>query len=220
LSAIATIDEKTRTILVESHLIFYGSKASEEIVEKICNEIQNMYNAPDAKIPSEGIVYSVVFRITSQIASVDDAWGMAGVNKSALNNFIRIEEFNLTTRSFMEQGGNSGHWVTTDKLGQSTTAAHEMGHGYGLDHTEFDQRGKPHPDIMAARGTIVDPHFQYDRNVPAGVKGGTVNPIYRRVTQKNIENIFSKINFKDGHGEIGRASNRIYDDVGRILNYA
>ena len=34
---------------------------------------------------------------------------------------------------------------------------------------------------MYPRGTLVDPQFQYDPSKPAGVTGGTMHPMYRKV---------------------------------------
>jgi len=40
---------------------------------------------------------------------------------------------------------------------------------------------------MYPRGTLVDPQYQYDPTKPAGVTGGTMRPIYRRVKVEDIE---------------------------------
>src|SRR5690348_11604677 len=72
----------------------------------------------------------------------------------------------------------------------STTAAHEYGHTLGLEHPkDLDLRGKGVPGIMYPRGTLVDPQFQYDPSKPAGVTGGTMHPMCRKVFQQDIENL-------------------------------
>lgn len=102
-------------------------------------------------------------------------------------------------------------------MGKSTTAPHELGHGYGLDHSEEDQRGKGQPDIMSARGTYVDPEYQYDPKAKAGEKGGTINPYKRKVTLKNIKEILDKVNFNDnGRGKSYKVSNIIFDKDGKV----
>lgn len=213
-SGIAAIDEKNKTITVSSHMVFYGSKATDDVAKASAAEIQNMYNAAGGKVTVDGVEYTVQFNVTYEVVSEDKATEMASENTSALNNFVRIEETNKDGRSNMQLGGNAGHWVTSDKLGKSTTAAHEAGHGYGLEHSERDQRGKGAPDIMAARGTLVDSEYQYDSKAAAGAAGGTVNPAKRVVKQENITNMFSGVKFTDGKANIGTATNTLYDKVG------
>ena len=108
---------------------------------------------------------------------------------------------------------------TDDDLGTSTTGSHEIGHGFGLLHSDGDQRGNGQPDIMSARGTFVDPQFQYDSKANAGDKGGTINPSTRKVTQKNIRDMFKGVKFdSNGKGRIGTITNRIYDSNGNEKN--
>ena len=51
----------------------------------------------------------------------------------------------------------------------------------------MDIRGQGVPGIMYPRGTLVDPQFQYDPSKPAGVTGGTMHPMYRKVKLEDIE---------------------------------
>jgi len=39
---------------------------------------------------------------------------------------------------------------------------------------------------MYPRGTLVDPQYQYDPAKPAGVTGGTMHPMYRKVFREDI----------------------------------
>lgn len=212
----ATIDKENKTITVSSHIYFYGSQATEDIATKSATEIQDMWNAAGGTVEIDGVEYSVQFNITSEVVSEDKATELAGENTSTLNNFVRVEDSNIASRSFMDDiGGNSGHWITSDKLGESTTAAHEMGHGYNLEHSEGDQRGKGTPDIMAARGTLVDSEYQWNPKAAAGAYGGTVNPKHRKVLQRNITGAFKGVTFdKNGKANIGRATNTIFKKDG------
>ncbi|MFY7860947.1 MAG: peptidase M10, partial [Chitinophagales bacterium] len=47
--------------------------------------------------------------------------------------------------------------------------------------------GKGTPGIMYPRGTLVDPIFQYDPQAEPATKGGTIHPMYRRVSSKEID---------------------------------
>ena len=104
-------------------------------------------------------------------------------------NFFRIEEYVMGDISFVDGlNCNTGYFKLANLLQTSTTAAHEYGHTIGLDHPDdLDIRGQQAPAIMYPRGTISDPHFQYDPNAIAGKTGGTLDPKFRKVTQADID---------------------------------
>lgn len=141
---------------------------------------------------------------------------MAEENTDARINFIRVEKNNIYAgRSFFELGRNAGFFNTDDKLGTSTTAPHEKGHGFGLRHSEPDQRGKGQPDIMSARGTWVDAEYQYDPHASPGAKGGTIDPSKRKVTQKNVSEMLRGVTFdSSGRANLGTVTNTIYKKDG------
>jgi hypothetical protein len=61
---------------------------------------------------------------------------------------------------------------------------------------------------MYPRGTLVDPPFQYDSTVPAGQKGGTMHPMFRKVKAQDIENLnLLKLNFSGNKAIIGEFTN-------------
>jgi hypothetical protein len=66
---------------------------------------------------------------------------------------------------------------------------------------------------MYPRGTLVDPEFQYDPSVPAGLKGGTMNPFTRKVSQNDIENLkLNQLDFnKRGFAILGAFSSMWHD---------
>jgi len=203
--------KETGNVIVSANLIFYGSQATPKTAQAITNEIQTLYNAVGATVSSNGKNYDVKFNVTFQVVSEKQAQQLASGNTDIKNNFVEISESNEMGRSFMDLGGNSGSFVTTDNLGTSTTASHEYGHGLGLEHSSSDQRGKGQPDIMAARGTLVDPKFQYNPSARANSPGGTINPALRKVTQQNIQDIFRGVTFdRNGKVNIGRITNTIY----------
>lgn len=91
-------------------------------------------------------------------------------------------------------------------MNNSTTAAHEFGHTLGLDHPQvLDIRGSGTPGIMYPRGTLVDPRFQYDPAIAAGLKGGTLNPVTRKVQQQDVDLLhLDKLKFsQEGKAVVG-----------------
>jgi hypothetical protein len=222
MAALAIRNDQSKIVTISAKLIFYGSQATEELAQKIANEIREMYHEPKACIPFNGEAYEVRLRIDYEVVSVEEAFLLAQNNTNFRYNFIRLEAQNHITRSFMGfgLGDNAGHWITSDHLGESTTAPHEFGHALGLDHpNQIDFRGLGNPGIMAPRGTIVDAHLQWNPVVAAGEYGGTLKPFHRRVQAYEIEAIFEGLEFdNNGYAEIGHLSNVLFAANGDVLN--
>ena len=184
---IAEIDSNHQ-LIISSHIITYGNAAAPAITELIRDEIETMWNEPEAVLLLNSLLFKVVFRITASwkpdITPLD-----IYQNLDPRYNYFRIEEFAYGNISFVDGlGCNSGYFKLENLYKGSTTAAHEYGHTLGLDHPdELDIRGKGVPGIMYPRGTLVDPEFQYEPDKTAGTKGGTLHPIYRKVLRQDIE---------------------------------
>lgn len=219
MAAIANLLFDSNQIEIVSKLYLYGSQATELTGQNIVDEINRMYNEPEALIRLGDQKMTVVFKVTFEVINEGDVADLTRTNRNFQNNFIRIESKNLLTRSFMGfgLGDNVGHWLTTDQLGVSTTAAHEFGHGLGLDHPiQTDYRGiNSPPPIMAPRGSLVDPQYQWNPLAKAGEFGGTMNPKYRKVTVQEIELIIDGISFDHVENNlIGRISNTLFNETG------
>jgi len=219
MAAIALLDTQQKKIHIHARLVLYGSEASPHSARAIVEEINRMYNEPQEKIRFRGELYRAFFIVEYALLTIEEATGYIAHNTDFQNNFIRLEKENIITRSFMGfgLGDNVGHWIVTDQLGSSTTAAHEFGHGLGLDHpTRLDYRGSSSPPpIMAPRGTIVDPHYQWEPSAKAGEIGGTMKPYHRRVSTEEIQLIVNNLIFgPDGSAFIGRLSNVAFDHIG------
>ena len=222
MAAIISLQPDKNQIVISSKLFLYGSEATREIGEAIIEEINSMYNEPQATTFINGQELKVVFDIQYEIVSSSEALNLAAINSDFRNNFIRIENENVVTRSFMGfgLGDNTGHWLTSDNLGQSTTAAHEFGHSLGLDHpANPDFRGSlTPPPIMAARGSLVDPQYQWSPLAKAGEYGGTMNPKYRKVSKDEIEMILEGLSFEETDTYyVGYLSNNLFDQKGTVV---
>jgi hypothetical protein len=203
------IDIYNRTIIINSHIITYGNAADENVTESIRAEIETMWNEPHATINIKGNPFLVSFHITAALnTSIDEIEIYSNTNPR--NNYFRIEEYARGNISFVDDiGCNSGYFKLENLYVGSTTAAHEYGHTLGLDHpVDLDYRGKGIPRIMYPRGTLVDPQFQYDPSKPAGVTGGTMHPMYRKVFAEDIAALkLERLRFKNEKAILGEFTN-------------
>lgn len=192
-------------LIIHSHIITYGNAADATLTEMMRDEIETMWNEPKGSFNFDGSIFTVRFRITSSFQP-----GITDIdiyqNLDPRNNYFRIEEFAHGNISFVDGlGCNTGYFKLENLYKGSTTAAHEYGHTIGLDHPEeIDLRGKGIPGIMYPRGTLVDPQYQYEPDKPAGAKGGTMYPIYRKVLLSDIESLkLHRLDFVNGKAILG-----------------
>ena len=177
-------------LIMQSVIYFYGNAANNELAYQVAKDIQDHWNEPKGIVSIRRKLYRVVFDIQG-FHTPDLSPEIVFENADPRNNYFRIEAYAHGNISFVDgMGSNTGYFKLENLLNNSTTAAHEFGHTLGLDHPrELDIRGHGQPSIMYPRGTLVDPQFQYDPRVPAGQKGGTMNPFTRRVFQEDIEDL-------------------------------
>jgi hypothetical protein len=199
---------------IHSIIYFYGYAASEALSLQIAKDIANHWNEFHGKVVFKQNNYKVLFEIEGVYEpslTPSDVFE----NTNPRNNYFRIEEYAHGNISFVDGlGSNTGYFKLENLLNNSTTAAHEFGHTLGLDHPKnLDIRGYGRPGIMYPRGTLVDPEFQYDPSVPAGLKGGTMNPFTQKVSQNDIENLkLNQLDFnKRGFAILGAFSSMWHD---------
>jgi hypothetical protein len=223
MSAVAIINTETLVIEIKATLVFYGKYAEPFLAQKIVEEINTMWNEPATEYQLSGKKYKPVFNINYECLGNNNIINRCASNKDFAINFIRIEDKNTSERSMMGfgLGQNSGHWLITDQLGDSTTAAHEFGHALGLPHpNQMDYRNTGSPPIMAPRGTIVDSEFQWNPMAEVGAFGGTMRPIFRKVRYTEVLEILDNISLIAGKiNNIGSLSNVLYDEIGRPVRF-
>ena len=210
----AEINTSAGELWIRSHIITYGNAANADITEMIRDEIETMWNEPKGIINFEGFSFAVRFQITASfqpaIADID-----IYQNVDPRNNYFRIEKFAYDNISFVDGlGCNTGYLLLENLYKGSTTAAHEYGHTLGLPHPDdMDIRGQGVPGIMYPRGTLVDPSFQYEPDKPAGTKGGTLFPIYRKVRQADIELLnIHRLTFENNKAVLGEFTSVWHDE--------
>ena len=205
----AEIDIERRLITIRSHIITYGNESDGIIAERMRLEIENMWNEPRAQVNIDATPYRIIFEISAETKKDINQLEVIS-NVDPRNNYFRIEKFVHGDISFVDGlGCNTGYFKLDNLYEGSTTAAHEYGHTLGLDHPRFlDIRGQGVPGIMYPRGTLVDPPYQYDPSIPAGAKGGTMHPVYRRVKAQDIESLkLQKLRFTGGKAIVGGFTN-------------
>lgn len=205
----AELSIAARTITISSHFVFYGEAASSVLTEQLREEVETLWNEARGAVIVSGQEYRVQFRITSDY-NRDPSELEVLQNTNPRNNYFRIEEFVIGNISFVDGiGCNTGYFKLENLYPGSTTAAHEYGHTIGLDHPPIlDIRGRGVPGIMYPRGTLVDPPFQYDPAKPAGVTGGTMHPMHRKVMAADIQHLqLHRLPFRNRRAVVGEFTN-------------
>ena len=198
-------DPQRLDLTIHTDFYLYGEAATAAIAKQISEEITDMWNEPQAAVRLQGTVVNVRFRVTA-ICDHSLAPEKVWYNDDPRTAFFRIEEYSSYDISFVDGlSCNTGYFKLGNLTEGSTTAAHEFGHMLGLEHPRvLDIRGKGVPGIMYPRGTLCDPAYQYLPEAPPGTKGGTMNPVHRRVTVEDILALdLHRLRFRDGKALLG-----------------
>jgi RHS repeat-associated protein len=223
------IDKKTKTITVTSNITFYGAAGDAKLASKTASNIQSQWNAAKGVTTIDGVKYSVKFVVTGTYDNTITAKDISG-NTDIKNNYINIVDAGIDVSKMDAAGSNTGTFLKSNLEGSDgTTEAHEMGHGFGLDHpTNSDLRTPASfvgptdgtPGIMNPRGTAVDGAFTYDPtkgattvNPATGARANTMNPSTRKVTQNDINNLgLDKLSYDPttGKSQLGKLTNQAH----------
>ena len=203
---VAELQLDKQLLTVFACLFFYGDAAFPSLCEAVAREIEESWNEPRASIVIQQVLCNVQFKMEAKYAPALQPEEVMG-NTNPENNYFRIEEYSANDISFVDGlNSNTGYFKLANLMNNSTTAAHEFGHTLGLDHPQvLDIRGSGTPGIMYPRGTLVDPRFQYDPAIAAGLKGGTLNPVTRKVQQQDVDLLhLDKLKFsQEGKAVVG-----------------
>lgn len=188
---ILELDQNRLHIYIRAQIYLYGEAIDEDLAKRLEDEINSMWNEPRALVWMNRNPYLVLFQVGVSLYPSLTAEEVIQ-NRNPMNNYFRVEEFVLGNISFVDGiGCNTGFFKLDNLYPGSTTAAHEFGHTLGLVHpNNIDHRGQGTPGIMYPRGTLVDAHLQYDENAIAGLAGGTMHPMHRKVLQQDIDNLY------------------------------
>ena len=209
----AELHKKSQELIIVSTFYFYGEAATQALSIQIAEDIASHWNEPKAKVKIGHDEYDLSFRIEG-IYQPDLKPETVWYNDNPKFNFFRIEEFVMGDISFVDGiGCNTGYFKLQNLLQTSTTAAHEYGHTIGLIHpNDLDIRGDSVPGIMYPRGTICDPHFQYNAMAEPGKKGGTLDPHHRKVLQSDIDDLkLHRLFFTDNRAVVGEFSSMYHE---------
>lgn len=208
------LDTETHQLLITSIFILYGYSAGDALANKMALEVENAWNEPQFFANIKRYPYLVRFNIQGYFQP-DISADTIHANLDPRVNFFRVEDFSKLHISFVDDiNSNSGYFLYDNLTNHSTTAAHEYGHTLGLVHPyHLDIRGRGQPGIMYPRGTLVDPPFQWDPSVPAGTKGGTINPMFRKVLSSDIDDLhLERLRFnKENKSIIGDFTNLFHN---------
>jgi len=212
------LDLIQKQIILRAKIITYGNASTEELTALQAQEIEMLWNEPRAIVIIDKVSFTVSFRISHEwLPDITHEAIIANTDPSL--NFYRIEEFAYGNISFVDGiGSNTGYFKLENLYPGSTTAAHEFGHGLGLDHPqELDIRGQGRPGIMYPRGTWVDPAYQYDSNAIPGAPGGTMHPMHRRVLTSDIALLrLEKLRYRQGKAILGEFTSVYHPDHASI----
>lgn len=211
-----TLDDAARMAYLDAVIVTYGHAASPALTEQIRQEIESAWNAPGISVPIRGMYYQPRFRIAAMHrASLQP--GEVLRNTDPRMNYFRIEPVAIGNISFVDGiGSNTGYFQADNLYPGSTTAAHEFGHGLGLDHPVIlDIRGQGRPGIMYPRGTWVDPEYQYDPAARPGEAGGTMHPMHRRVQPQDLHQLhLDRLRYIGRQAVLGGFTNMFHSDHG------
>jgi hypothetical protein len=189
-------DETEQTITIVTELYLYGSIATQDLADRIANNIARLWNGPEVILQLDEVEYAIHFQVAGFYT--DSPRPLLRANQDFKKFFIRLEaqtDNPLGGISYMDGLHCNTGFFRLDNVAYegATTEAHEIGHGWGLVPGTPDGHpinlnliGKGQPGIMYPRGTLVDRQYQWNPTVGPGEYGGTLKPDKRVVTVDDV----------------------------------
>src|SRR6185437_8229167 len=121
-------------LIIHSVIYFYGGAATGILSRQIAEDIARHWNKAQGSVIIKRNFYKVLFDIEGiyePLLTPETIYQ----NSDTRVNYFRIEEYAHGNISFVDGlGSNTGYFKLENLLNNSTTAAHEFGHTFGLDH--------------------------------------------------------------------------------------
>jgi hypothetical protein len=226
MSGEASINKQTKTITVTSIYAFYGSASSPKLAKEYAANIEKSFNAANAKIRINGVDYKVQFKVVGvDVSKIGGDLNEKVVEKHISQNndikinYVRVEDYNpeqvYGVSATDGHGANTGFWSTNQVAEtKGTVLPHEHNHSLnGLKHPEEvnpsggNNSEDPSIDMTPNSTNFVKPKY-FGPNELGNV---FLDESTRKVTQKNVDAIFTK-EVKDNLVKNGKT------DVGKITN--
>ncbi len=227
------VDNKSKTMTVNTNVYIYGGKASKKLAAQLEKNANKLYNESGQKVSlivngKEVTQYNLKFKI-KVIYKADVTDDEIKNNTDVKNNYYRVEDDvsaynggkNTSFSDALSGGSNTGAF-RYDQISNpnSTTFAHEIGHGFGMWNGELnkdrDKDGHPfnmnlqgkQPGIMSvpSDGRLIETKTKVDKQYQD--KNGYLDINKRKVTSDDIKNMFLRpIQIQNGKGRVGNTTN-------------
>ena len=90
MSAVAILNKESAQIIIKARLVLYGKYAENELGQKIVDEINQMWNQPEARVAFGSHIFDIIFIVDYACLTQNQVLQLALENTDFAINFIRI----------------------------------------------------------------------------------------------------------------------------------